>query len=449
MPTGYTKKINIDTDEAWLLVSLVADNEATEEQRLEFEALLAHNPGLQDHLTMIRCVGSVATMMTEQQPAEPPFLTQSIQSKLREYAASEEVNIDDRWELLSRYADGEAAPHERLLVESKLDADNSWRDELHMIQAAGMALRSMSVPDAPAHLAASITTALHRKEAGSFSLRKLGEYAAFARTFTAGAAAAALFGFVALRATETSVHTVSSNLGEPKIARIEAPPALLLGAPDTLALETGHGIRNAPPANKALSVNSSRLALAVALRSANPGSTRRFVGTAVRGTERSKFQSTGISTGLLTKDAGAGSVVDANQPEANDAVPAVTFAPGMDRQNQRPPVILASAQGGLADQGDNNAPSGDTDTLRPVAANNPGSLTAGGTPANETARVHPLSQTHTIVAHLTALPPDANQVLTRADMARNHAALNSGYDKLSLRNLERKEASVFLLRGSF
>jgi hypothetical protein len=57
--------------------------------------------------------------------------------------------------------------------------------------------------------------------------------------------------------------------------------------------------------------------------------------------------------------------------------------------------------------------------------------------------------THTYVAKLTALPPDPNQVLTRADMARNRAVMTSGYDRSTLKSMERKEASISILRGTF
>jgi hypothetical protein len=70
------------------------------------------------------------------------------------------------------------------------------------------------------------------------------------------------------------------------------------------------------------------------------------------------------------------------------------------------------------------------------------------TPVNKEP-AHPAITSRITFAKLPALPPDPNQVITRSDLARNHDALTSGYDRFTLKSLERKEASISFLRGSF
>ncbi len=117
----------------------------------------------------------------------------------------------------------------------------------------------------------------------------------------------------------------------------------------------------------------------------------------------------------------------------------------MDAQFERNPGSVAASETQPVEIPGDDVHIADADPTPAVAPAHP--ATSDSTAASVTAS-H-AEGPHIIVAKLTALPPDPNQVMTRADMARNRAALNSGYDRSTVRSMERKETSISILRGSF
>ena len=444
MPTNNFDK-QFDTDEIWLLLSLYADGQATPEQTIEFELLLEHNPELRSRLNMVKQMSRL--LQDDHSASAPADLTSRICTELHRVASTESVDEDTRWEVLSRFADGEAAPNERLLVEAKLGTDPVWQEDLNMIHAAGMALRTMSAPEAPAQLTSSILSAVKTADSGRVSRVSLRQVAGFARTFAAGAAAAVLLGYVALNSARN--QDLQTPAHDKSIVHLERMPAAELGMPDAMLNSpdsSGTHVERVTAAGR-----EKRIPVDTGLRMAKPQDGSRVLTAKADGSIRGGAVS---SSGVRQASFQGGT--DADGAESADVQPAVLLTPGMDKQNQRPPVLADSNNLVLSEPTDTGNQQAVVSVAEmPAKAAPTGSVAANGMPspagaANEDSpRRHTASLARAIGTHLTALPPDANQVLTRGDMARNRAATFSGYDKLSLRNMERKEASFFLLRGSF
>jgi anti-sigma factor RsiW len=444
MPTDKIKKVNIDADSVWLLLSLYADDEATPAERLEFEKLLQDNPELGQRLAMVRVMSALAANYA---PVAPPEnFTSTICQRLTAEAVKQSVTEDDRWELLSRYADGEALPNERLLVQAKLDADPVWQEELNIIHAAGLAMRSMRAPEPPAALTSGIKSALLEQQRRKSAL---GRAVLYVRTAASVAAAALLVGYVATRGNHV-VGTGSEGPVNKGVVRVEPLPAPGLGIPD--------GLQAKPEAANDSVESGTRTRTGVAVERLRVAPPADAVHVSLASMHSASNSSRNLSAArFVSKDAAsARNAQDADTADTGDIEPSATVTPGMDRQNQRPPVVAESAPLLLADSVEPVSPASAASEMEPPKVSpavNSVTSAAGSpviTPSTEAApRRHTASLARALGTHLTALPPDANQVLTRADLARNRAAALSGYDKLSLRNMEHKEASVFFLRGSF
>jgi hypothetical protein len=131
--------------------------------------------------------------------------------------------------------------------------------------------------------------------------------------------------------------------------------------------------------------------------------------------------------------------------ENTGVVIAAAYQPDMDRQFERNPGRVAEPASQPVEIPGDDVQIADADPTPSVTPVHPmPNVPVVPAPASVQGPV-----THTYVAKLTALPPDPNQVLTRADMARNRAVFTSGYDRSTLKSMERKETSISLIRGTF
>ncbi len=350
-----------------------------------------------------------------------------------------ESSDDQIWDLLSLYADGEASDEEKKIVEALLTSNATYRSRLNFIQSASTVLSVMDEIEPPAMLRSAILdstcrrrTMWSRAASAVVSIRE-----AFAPSFNLrnfGLVGACVIAAVVIHSSRFP-HVKSGDNTHGTSAIAVHPPFTAAETDSRANVNSSEGNR-LPQLAEGGPVVRSRIpeGIRIALQPGN----RRSSDT-VRAVSQVNSKPHHEVVPVRSVDEPGNAVV-------SDAV----YRPDMDAQNERP---TASVPMPAADSdGPEITVSGASE--KDVAANpskveHQGSDTAvlGSMNSNEDGR----SQVHVIVAHLhaSALPPEPTQVLTRADMARNRDAQNYGYDRSTLRSLERKEASISLFRGSF
>jgi len=341
-------------------------------------------------------------------------------------------SIDETWDLLNIYADGEASPEEIAQVEELLKSDASFGRQLSFVKTTSAAMRLFDELDPPSSLRSAILAATSQRV--TFVGRLIGLRDDIRRLLApryslsiAGLAAAGLLAFAFIR--HDSQHLVKIGHTQYVITKNTAGP--IAGQQDeprvSIAENLGpqidlHGSRDSHVAG----TNRSQLTIERIRRASVVIPPSRKIAAILP-----KTLTTRPKSALSHHDDGGVTVVNA------------AYRPNMDDQFERNPGNVAVRDNQPVDIPGDDVHIADTETPPQIAS-------AHSVPA--TVAASPTSQNdgpHIIVAKLTALPPDPNQVLTKADMARNHAMLTSGYDRSTLRSMERKETSISILRGTF
>ncbi len=361
--------------------------------------------------------------------------------KMPQQFNSRDVEFDETglnneiWDLLSVYADGEATAAEITHVEELLRSDAVYAQRLSFIKTASVAVRTVTEVEPPTSLRSAIFDATVRKPSMVARFRQMVQGISTPRwalsTIGLAAAGVLLIGVThdAHIKTPTFVRAATTNGVVTSVAI--APPRGAEGA------TRGHEHLNAIIASRTSSDLST-----VGLKN-NQTKARPVSQNIVSATLVEKFD-TKLPTRLNSRSIIASPGTKMFHADEPVTLTDAAYRPGMDAQNQRPTVARrmpdpasAEIQGedihtaDVASTTGKSVPSADSSVVAPQVAQ----------PTTPVA--------HVIIAKLTALPPDPGQVLTRADMARTHDAITSGYDRSTLKSLERKEASISLLRGTF
>lgn len=338
---------------------------------------------------------------------------------------------DEMWDLLNLYADGEASPEEAVLVEALLKSDAEYARQFSFVKTTAAAVQTFSEIDPPSSLRSAILDATSRRQTigtrfAAFREAILGSLAPRYASSLAGLAAA---GLLAIAVFQHGGHPES-------VARTEA-----VKAPPRVAVSR--------PIRESVSPKGGGTTIAAsAVVPAMPG-TRRYGPPSARFVAAVNTRSGAANSAALVtqkpRKLQSNAVAHPDDSTSSQAM-AAAFRPGMDDQNQRTPAPVDQLDSAGTDISGPDVHYAEVATAA-TTGTAPGTNSKTGPGA--TAASEPAVVSHVIVAKLTALPPDPNQVLTHGDMARNRAALNSGYDRTTLRSMERKEASISLLRGTF
>jgi anti-sigma factor RsiW len=338
-------------------------------------------------------------------------------------------NDEALWELLSVYADGEATPEEAQKVEALLRSDPAYAREFEFMRQTSASVQSYVELEPPAALRDAIFAATIRKQ--TFATRLGLAWDNLRRSLVpryvvplAGVAAAAL---IALAIWPT--HTISTHSNPPPAAISAAlsPGADPILAPKVSGSDTVATIR----------VSHRIAALAPQVRAIRPaqasGPDTLLVGTTSPG--RSK---------LVNNTTGEGHRRSPNPIHEDGDATAVAYTPNMDAQNQRPSVS-APVPPSEAGDGVDNVKFAEVVPTKSVATPKQDS----GSVAVASSVEHP--KIKVMVANLTqpSVPPDTNQIRTKKDFQQSQTVLTDGYDRSTLRSIEKKEANIPFYKGSF
>lgn len=350
----------------------------------------------------------------------------------------DDQDTDDAvWQLLNLYADDEASPEEVAKVEELLRSDNSYREYLNFLRSTSIVVREWDEVAPPVTLRDSILAAtLHRP---TFRTRLASLVSASMYRVTgplafpaAGLVAAGVLGLLFVHHTNIGPKTNLKDSSGQHFASTVKP----------VVPSNPYGVTGSST-NPELVVHSIRSRTPPRLKSQHLDATMGQLMFAKNMEHRDRPGGVSGTGGL--RDAATGHSDELNSVVVSPAV----YRPNMDAQNERP-TVAAPMPVADSSEPEITVPSGSDQEI--AAADSGASKASAGSVGSEHSDVSSAPRPKTIVAHLsaaTALPPDPTQVLTRADMARNRAAMNSGYDRTTLRSLERKEASISLIRGTF
>jgi hypothetical protein len=339
---------------------------------------------------------------------------------------------DEMWDLLNIYADGEASVEEAARVEAMLRSDASYARQFAFVKTATAAVQSFSELDPPSSLRDAILASTTQRESWTARLVWLRDavqrsLAPRFATSLVGLAAAGLLAFVVVQHNagrfRNGIVADTMNVRHPSVAANSGPGQLPASAYDDT--------------NIVLPPDESQVAVGTYRPDAPPQRLHETISAV-----RADWKITRVA--VVSPPANKPKTQIAHHEDSTGVVVAVAYRPDMDAQFERNPGSVAASETQPVEIPGDDVHIADADPTPAVAPAHPTS-----DPVAPTTTASHADGPHIIVAKLTALPPDPNQVMTRADMARNRAALTSGYDRSTLRSMERKETSISILRGSF
>jgi len=338
---------------------------------------------------------------------------------------------DEAWELLNIYADGEASPEQAAHVEDLLKSDALYARQLSFMRTASAAVQSFVEVDPPSSLRDAILASTSQRITWAANLVVLRDAIRTSlrprfATSLAGLAAAGLLALVLVQHGTNRPNNM--NNGNP----------VLHAAPSSsyAAAEVRDFTENVDPS---LDLSSSAPSVISNVERPHASNPRTQLAIARPHLDRNSPRPSLINLSAAEPEA----TVRRHEDGSGVAV-AAAYRPDMDAQFERNPGTVAQPSTQPVEIPGEDVRIADSD---PMPA--PASVRAVGSVDSVMMASNAPAAKHIIVARLTALPPDPNQVLTRADMARNRAVLPSGYDRSALSSMESKAPSISFLHGSF
>lgn len=341
------------------------------------------------------------------------------------YPEDPDENDNVLWELLNVYADGEATPEEAARVEELLRSDPAYARQFEFVRMASDSAKSYVEIEPPAALCDTILAATVRKQ--TFATRLAFGWHSFRRSLApryavplAGAAAAVLVAVLLWPHNPTPKGGVASAPSQ--VAYDPSLPMEFNASTEPSELQS-HGL------------------MALALRAQRPGPEVR----AVMPSQKSSPEMLVVTNPSPKKQnrqntvkyASNNAKVSHDSPK-NDDVQIASYVPMMDAQNQRyspPPAKIPDSEIGNGE-----------DVRLPELAKQ----TKPGPDPGPTGQQQPAPKvTIKTASLLPQVPPDPKQIFTKADLDRRRAALTDGYDRSTLRSIERKETTFSFIKGSF
>ncbi|HZO87472.1 MAG TPA: hypothetical protein VFB38_03975 [Chthonomonadaceae bacterium] len=375
---------------------------------------------------------------------------------------------DALWSLLSAYVDGEVTAEEAEQVEEMLRADPACARDLEFLRLAGRYARSYVELEPPAGLRESILAATSRRPtlarrvaAGWAGLRQalapnFLRVAVPAGTVAAAAVTAFLlwprhrpFAPVAAPGLKPSAPQIAMNTppAPPKESEKAAPKAVRPAPSMSLAKAKPHR-KAAPLRHKQPEPAIERPGPEIAMNVPRP-------------VERPKLRPTKALPSL-----------DKNLKRAKrwaQAQPGVWHRPKLDASSDPAAQVIAYSKLPMMDarnqrlawMGQDDFSASDLResdvavSAPPAAAGKSGSTAAqpkdgDGTPKVASTSV-PGKTVRVRIGHILReqLPPDPRLIASNADLKRERAAANLGYDRDAVQNIERRQAAVSLISGKF
>ena len=339
----------------------------------------------------------------------------------------EEGTDDAIWDLLSLYADGEATPEQAAEVEALLCADPRVARDLQFLRATGETVQTFTEMEPPAALRDAIFAATTRRQ--TVAARLLAFWGDVRQTFAPRSRYAMTLGGLAaasLLAVALWPHSQTASIPNQKSPGVEiaSHPAVSPSSRPTVGSEAvlPNNSRVEKPAVAANTLKSSD----------HPASMTRFV--SVKNPVMPPLHPTAPNTGA---GGNKPKPADQNHPSTtagggSESAP-VNIPPDNDANNRHmasrtsPPMPITSGVDDPSVKSDLAANTTSPDNARPI---------------NEPApRLDAKVQ-------VVKLPPETYDFLTNAQMKKQLDAKTLGYDRDTVKSIQRKELTVSLIKGS-
>ena len=352
------------------------------------------------------------------------------------------------WDLISLYVDGEATPEQVAQVETLLKSDPTYARDLEFLRATGSAVHSFVEIEPPATLRDSILNATTRRP--SLTTRLVLAWGGFRESLTSHArylapvgalAAASLVGIVLWRS-----HGVTPNgilIGGPKVAANEPQPNLTtpIGSPVKPHTSPMHPVP--PPSTLTKHPEDSvlpRQHKSQMILASNPMPPR-----------PPRLKSIDLGTPLHakhdtpTKFRYAGPLINDPRDNSGSAYADNDIQPGMDKWHQQ---MLGSSNHGMDADATDDSLKGPAVETASMGTSTPMSGTTVSKDNGDKVAVKPAVDKGTKIVYAGPLPPETSQILTNAAMKQQRRAETLGYDRDTVRSIQRHEVTISFFKGS-
>ena len=337
-----------------------------------------------------------------------------------------ELDDDAIWDLLSLYADEEATPEQADQVEALLNSDSRLAQDLQFLRMTGAAAQTFAEVEPPAALRDTIFAATTRRQ--TMASRLLAYWDNLRQSFAPRSRYALALGGMA--AAALLAVAVGPQLMSPKVSTVNIPTKEIVATVPTVPQQpkssTAEEIFMGPPIRRTPVEIAKTTSVTVPSVSAAKTTLAKFdvhpYGPVKPSAPRSSTGGSGVKP-----------PVQNNVPTPTEETVAMpSIRPKMDQENRHMP--------------------GPNRMLPPGPITPDETLTANlkdPPPApNPDPNVVKHEPTPEIKVTSAKLPPETYQFLTNAQMKQQQKATTLGYDRDTVKSIQRKELTVSLIHGS-